>query len=248
VPGGASESLDTTEGYLFVRATVDGKPAVFVVDTGASITALTQLGAAKLGVTASGREVVNGGTVATSVVRSLSIAGVDYANVRVAIVNVPAARRLGSRIDGILGLDVLTRSDVVIDLARDTLHLHPAGTIARNANGMVRVPFRPSPHGLIVFDVKMRKTAMPALLDTGSPITYVNEPAAPGRRSLRISKLRVADTTLYGSSYFMLVQNLTAFAGQGLDGARPAMLLGADFFDNRILAISYRDRVAFISR
>jgi hypothetical protein len=247
IPGGATEPLAMREGYLFVHAGVDGQPARFVVDTGASISALTERGAARLGVTRTGAELVNGHLVGTGTVRSFSVAGLEHANVRVAIVDLPAARHLGARIDGILGLDVLARSDVVIDLARKTLHLHSAGALARSAPDMARVPFRSTGRGLIVFDVRLRDRAMPALLDLGSPITYVNELTAPQRHLVRASRIEIADTTLYGTSHFLLVENLAAFVNEELAGS-PVMLLGTDFFHGRVLAISFRERVAFISR
>src|SRR5688572_16658832 len=76
--GATSASFRTTGVHLIVRAEADGHPLSLVLDTGASITAITKATATRLGIASTGTTPVNGRLVPTGLVRRLSIAEADH--------------------------------------------------------------------------------------------------------------------------------------------------------------------------
>ena len=68
--------------------------------------------------------------VPTGTVRTLAISGIDHENVPIAIVDIPDALATGA--EGILGLDVLARHDIVVDFADEEFAVFPAGTLVRS--------------------------------------------------------------------------------------------------------------------
>jgi hypothetical protein len=146
----------------------------------------------------------------------------------------------------VIGLDVLARDDVVVDLVGGEFGVYPAGAIARAGHDLV--PLAYGAHGLILLDVVLGGTTVPAMLDLGSPVSVLNSSAAVlmAAKSNVISIVaRTENTTL--EPVDMLVSDRGTFARLGL-AHRPALVLGIDVFEGRVLAISYRDRVAFVSQ
>ena len=255
--GGTHVPLQRTNGHLMVRAEVDGHPVNFVLDTGASITAITQSTASRLGITTTGTIPVNGQVVPTGVVRRLSIAKVAHADVRVAVVELLEIKPPRAYLDGVLGLDVLGRHDLVIDLRDRELALHPSGTLVARAAGtspgpesdVARIQFARGKHGLPILRATLeRGVSVPAILDLGSPVSYLNPEAA--RRSghaagtLDRHRVIIGDLELVVPAFF--VEDLPAFSRLGITG--PAMLLGNDAFGGRMIAIAYADDLLFVTR
>jgi len=253
--GGIREPMHVTKGRLLVSAKLSGKPGVFVVDTGASITSLSTSAARRLGIAPLGPTDINGTLPAQiGIVKTLEIGAVQYDDVPVAIVDLPNAQ--GSRVhfDGVLGLDILKRHDLVLDLASRTISLHPPGTLARESiitSRMERVGISHGHEGLILMQVQFDgHPPMPAFLDLGAPTSVLNVRAAkmlglrgPGRTRIRSMMIGNVDVR----PPHVLVENLSAFDLLGL-AKRPAMLIGSDVFEDRVLAIAFRDRVAFVSK
>jgi hypothetical protein len=198
--------------------------------------------------------------VTTGMLGHLAIAGVSHAGVRVAILEKAEARRLHARVDGILGLDVLSQHDIVVDYARRELVLLAPGALATSpaASKMARCELAHGPHGLILLDVGFEDlgSRIPAVLDLGAPVSYFNHAAArmfgKNRSAVRPQfwvvhppELDVGSVRVQQS--FALVQDLSLFTRIGYANT-PAMLLGSDAFEDRALAIGYRDRIAFVSR
>lgn len=247
---------------LYDRHDAAGQHHRFVVDTGASITALTPSAAEALGLAGTDVLVVNEGQDAalgrTATLPRLSVGGIAFDGLRVAIVDLPDMRRIDARIAGILGLDVLARHDVVIDLARGRLGLHPAGRIARSdaARAMARVPFDQSRYGLVVLAARFQdKPSMPAILDLGAQASVINLPAA---RMLTRHLYGSATNPEWGSTKLELsdlwierrgfmVQDLGVFRRLGVH-EEPAILLGADLFRDRMVVLAYQDRAVYVSR
>jgi hypothetical protein len=186
------------------------------------------------------------------IVRSLSIGVADHADIQVAIIDMPNARGSAVEFDGILGLDVLARHDLVLELSNRTFALHPPGTLVRTqiASQMERIDIVNGPHGLIMMEAAFGNgSPIPAILDLGAPTSVVNNAAAvmigAKRPAFQPEDLRVDGVEL--AAGYVLVRDLGLFQRLGL-GRRPAMLLGSDVFENRSLAIAFRDGAAFVSR
>jgi hypothetical protein len=251
--GGIKEPLGIDGGRLLVSARLDGTPSVLVVDTAASITALSTITAQRLGVEATSSTHINQNIAAQiGMLRSLSIGVADHADVPVAIVDMPNARDSDVKFDGILGLDVLARHDLLLDLSSRTLALHPPGTFARTpiTSQMDRVDIEHGPHGLILMEVTFGDRApIPAILDLGAPNSVVNNAAAvmlgAKRPAFEPRDLRVGSVEL--DTRYILIRDLPLFERLGLNQRR-AMLIGSDVFENRALAIAFSEGAAFVSR
>lgn len=131
LPPGALASPARTEGRdLLVPITVEARPLEVVLDTGASgALALSPASAQALGLL-DGRRVTSapsitfGGLSQDRVVRArtLTFAGVEVADVRVHVYSPAQGARVPA---GLLGVEVLERFRVILDLGRGRLHLVP---------------------------------------------------------------------------------------------------------------------------
>ncbi len=251
--GGALAPLEIRGERLLVTAKIDGQSRVMVLDTGASITSLSTVAARELGIQSEGVARINDQIDAgLGVIKKLSIGLADHANVQVAIVDMPNARDSAIKFDGILGLDVLGRHDLVIDFRSSTVALYPSGAILQHAlmPEMARIALSRNAHGLMMLDVKIGDhPPILAMLDLGAPITVINPAAAKllgvTRPMFRVPSMTVGNVELARRT--MLVKDLPAFERAGI-ADRPAILLGSDMFANRALVIGYRDHVAMLSR
>ncbi|HLL21005.1 MAG TPA: retropepsin-like aspartic protease [Kofleriaceae bacterium] len=245
VPGGARAALQLSNGHWLVRVHGNGQPLTFVVDTAASISAVRGAVAARLGVAATGHTIVNGRAAATTTL-DLAIGGVPHRAVRVAVVDLPELA-YRPRVDGILGIDVLSQHDIVLDLHRRQLALHPRGSIAPRE--MTRVPIERTVDGLVVVQVTIAGDRYPAVLDLGSPNSYLSRAAAAHLNQRRET---VWGRTLgigFGDAELVMrgvvVEDLPNFRRFGL--GRPVVLLGSTTFRGRTVAISFADRAAYLS-
>jgi hypothetical protein len=254
-PGGVEERLVLHSSQsVLLPVRVNGKLKHFIVDSGASISALTPATARDLGIAATGVVTVNDAVEPTGIVESLAIAEAEHRDVRVAIVDLPAARRMDVDYDGILGLDVLGQHDVVIDFARGKIVLHPAGYVARSAGAreLSRVSFRPSRHGLVLVTAEFDFTPIPAVVDLGAQFTMINRAAcwmrgvgSPLGMMTKPSQVGMGDVDL--GERRMLVADLPIFSRSGLMPG-PAIVLGADVFVNRTVVLAYQERSIYVSR
>jgi clan AA aspartic protease (TIGR02281 family) len=116
-------------GVLVVPAKVDLSPVRLIVDTGASVTALTPQAVERLALDRSrftGRRSIFTAagtymTVPTGRIARLRLGAADIRNVEVAILNLSA----GVNIDGLLGVNVLDRFRVTFEFRSATLVLRP---------------------------------------------------------------------------------------------------------------------------
>lgn len=271
LPGAVETPLAVSaDGTLLVPAVLHGRRGAaqhhqLVVDTAASITALTPAGAAALGITGAHEMVINEGRDAIPARRAtlpwLSVGGAVFRDLPVAIVDLPDARRIDARFGGILGLDVLAHHDVVIDLVRRRFTLHPAGYAARSdaARAMQRIPFDRSRYGLIALAVRVEGyPEMLGVLDLGAQGSVINPVAArmlnnytsygvltPQSGSRRYARLELAGLALDHRGF--QVEDLGVFH-RLRTAKRPAMLLGADLFRGRSIVLAYQDRAVYVSR
>lgn len=251
--GGTLTPLEIRGDRLLVTAQINGKSRVMVVDTGASITSISTATARGLGIQSDSTTQINGHiTAGIGVIKSLSIGLSEHENVEVAIVDMPNARDSAVAFDGILGLDVLARHDMVLDFRNQTLALYPSGAMVDHdlLPEMARVALQRDSNGLMSLDVTIGDhPPIRAMLDLGAPITVVNHAAAKllgiNRPLFRVRSMTVANVPLARRT--MMVRDLPAFERAGL-GDQPAILLGSDVFADRSLVIGYRDRMAMVSR
>jgi predicted aspartyl protease len=235
-----------------------------VVDTGASITAITPATAAALGISGVDDLVLNEGRDAVPARRAtlprLVVGGVTFRNLRIAIVDMPAARQIDARFGGILGLDALARHDVVIDLVRRRFTLHPAGYAARSdaVREMQRLRFQRGRYGLIALPVRVEGfPEMLGVLDLGAQWSVMNRAAArmlsdftPNSVLTPLQPRRYARLELAGvvlDHHGFQIEDLGVFQRLRID-RRPAILLGADLFQGRSLVLAYQDRAVYVSR
>ena len=251
--GGVVESFIADGGNsILVPVRVNGHVMRFILDSGASISAITPAAARKLGIKPYGMTPVN--EVPTPIARldRLAVGAAEHYSLRVAVVAPPAAQRMGVVYDGILGLDVLGRYDVVVDLVDKRLGLLPMGTVARSEakHEMARITFHPSRYGLVLMTADVEFISIPAVLDLGAQYSLVNRAAcAMGGVSVgtktRPSQLHVGKVDL--GQWRMLVGDLPIFTRSGLMPG-PAIVLGADVFAHRTVVLAYHERAVYVSR
>ncbi len=251
--GSMKESLAVEGGRLLVAAKLDGVRSILVVDTAASITSLSTQTAERVGVEAiSNTEINQELSAQLGVLRSLSIGVSEHADLTVAIVDLPNAVDSEVKFDGVLGLDVLSRHDLLLDMPRRTFTFDPPGTFERTParQSMQRVDISTGQYGLIMMEVTFGDhPPIPAILDLGAPSSVVNNAAAQmlgvPRPAFRPQDLRVGTVGL--DVGYILVRDLPLFDRLGMAN-HPVMLIGSDVFENRSLAIAFRDRAAYVSR
>jgi predicted aspartyl protease len=121
-------------GHHLVEARLNGKPASFVVDTGANRTVLHAPFAGEFGLTGKpigmGGAIGVGGAVKASQapVESLAVGGVAIRRTRIMMTDLGQVTNLlspisGSKVYGIIGQDVLKEHRAVIDVAKPILYL-----------------------------------------------------------------------------------------------------------------------------
>jgi len=121
-------------GHHLVAARLNGRDALFVVDTGANLSVVDEAHAAAFGLGARGSRpgggfAVGGAVAARQVpIDSLELGGVAVRQRRIVVANLghlTAAMRplAGSAVHGLIGQDVLNEHRAVIDMDRPLLHL-----------------------------------------------------------------------------------------------------------------------------
>jgi len=127
-------------GLVFVKASINGTPMSFVVDTGAEGTVLNSSRLAALGLTAFGTFATGagGGDVMLSFVQGVTTTVGDASVNDQIVVAVPLdhlERPLGRPLDGILGYDFLSRFVVELDYANQSMRLFDRATYHHTGAG-----------------------------------------------------------------------------------------------------------------
>jgi len=213
-PETSSIPFDLRTNRPFVKVMINGKgPLRFVIDTGASLSVLSDKAAVRLGV----KPVARGGNaravggagsfpIIYGVIDSLTIgeARIDSVPVYIRTVHNVADTPEEERADGYLGLSVLANYSVTIDyqnkqftLDRTALREEPGpgpnAALEATAGGpsVVAVPIRSTSGGLASAEAQLPSMPRPLnfIIDTGATITVVSK-AAVKRYSLEGLKLR----------------------------------------------------------
>jgi len=133
--------------HVFVRASVKDVPADLILDTGSSVSTLSEELAARAGATPfPGLASAAGAArmpVRLATVRSVSLSGVELGETIVGLLQLDAvSRAAGRRVDGTLGYDLFVRHAVEIDYARQVLAVRDSGSIAAEGRVSLAVETR----------------------------------------------------------------------------------------------------------
>jgi predicted aspartyl protease len=262
--------------FIAVPATINGRPKLFVVDTGAGTTILSEAAAGDSGVATDPRRVLRAQGIAgpadyaTANVDHLVIGGVpvDPASLTV-MPQVPVA-------DGNLGMDILGDVDLDIDMADHRITLHrgqlcpralppwdrPATELVTRAEMSRLLPATARPR-LVLVEIAVNGVTARALIDTGSVHSVVAKAFA--------ARLGVDDAALAARPRIRLL-GLSQQSAEGwlwrfrdvrigseqfngpqmivadLHDAAFDVVLGIDYLADHRVWISYRGRRVFVLR
>jgi hypothetical protein len=127
---------EVATGHQLVEATLNGRPATFVVDTGANVSVVHAPLAEQFGLSGEGGRTggaigIGGGGAARQVrIESLSTGDIVLRQQRMVLTDLSQLTAIlgpmsGGTISGIIGQDILSEHRAVIDVSRSMLHLIP---------------------------------------------------------------------------------------------------------------------------
>jgi hypothetical protein len=258
----------TESGALTAPVTISGRELAFLVDTGATDTAINRATWSALGLP-HGEPVTAGG--ASNVlrpaelvpVRSLRVAGREVRDTTVMVLDHIAQHEGRDLLDGILGHDVLGRFIVEIDTPRRRLILHERSSTAWRTPDLVAVAYRPALGTLIELTGAVDGVRCAIILDSGAGVSIASTRAAPGAKAqsaqgaigsdskrlvLAVAanrRVTIGDGAVVVAADQLHVADLPAFAALGLAG-KPALLLGMDLLATfRVVIDPFARRVYF---
>lgn len=174
----ASLPLAWREGQLCVAVTLDaGRPAWFLLDTGARSSIVTARVYARL--LAGGAKPGEDGTIT---VPDAHLGELPISDLRFGQEEPRGSEPLEGSVDGRLGMDLLARYQVGLDLREKTLRLWPAGTSVDGwftgpSEERLRLPLSERPEGWGV-PLDVGNLTVPMVLDTGASETFVHTDVA----------------------------------------------------------------------
>lgn len=257
-------------GQIIVDVAVNGTgPYTFALDTGASISVLFERARVAAAIEAIGGEDVrvlgmtSSGQYPIAYVEQIAVGDETWDAARVALL--PDPERLAAQIDGILGVDFLSRYAVLYSHKERAVRLYPKESIReRYYNGWYRVPLydlrvADSNVTTLAFDMTIDAVRIPTLFDLGASVNLMNRRAA---RSLGIRPRDPRDTTdvwgAFGKAVVatelivwqldvgglnwrqrhFLIGDYPVFGALDLDRT-PAAIAGIDFFSKRDFLIDF---------
>ena len=230
-----------------------GRRLWLVLDTGAQRSVLARGAWSRLLET--GTEVGEDGTISVAELQVGGYAVGPHAFSR------DESARLSDAVDGILGMDVLHRYRVGLDLREKTLRLWPAGAEVRDwftasPDSLVRLPITERPEGWCV-PVDVGNLTVPMVLDTGSADTYLHTEVAASLRGARKAKRDWGPLPFYDGlhrvrAYTVSIVGLGGFSlGERTVGvasvSRMVALLGRDLLGPLKLLLDYPGGTAIIA-
>jgi len=267
-------------GHIVVETRLNGVgPFRFAIDTGASISVVYEHARAELGIEPIRNIQVNvlgmtgSGVFKLGQVDEIRIGEEPWTNARVALL--PDTSPSASRIDGILGIDFLSRYAVLYSQQERVLRLYPKNLVAEaDYQGWSRIPLRELRVGggnvaVLVFDMQIDAERIPTVFDLGATVNVMNWRAAraldilvrrPQRKpevygvsgsteilaELRVWSLRIDNSTWRNKVF--LIGEFPLFGALGIDG-QPAAVAGTDFFGQRDFIIDFaRERLLVRSK
>ena len=169
------------DGRMKVPVMLGERPSALLLDTGTAFRALKAETVSALGLTpVVGGEVV-AGIPGQATARNVMLPSLTLGNLKIPETGFLVAEpgKVDAAVDGILTLDMLVRFDVDLNFAGNQMSLflqnHCVGKVVYwEASGLTVVPFFIDTANRINFPVRIDGTPMVAVLDTGSPNTYLD--------------------------------------------------------------------------
>lgn len=211
-------------GRLAVTVTAaDGAHLAFALTTGTPTTVLTESTARRLG--------TNG---------KVSVGGLEIPVGEAHTVPDAQLATPDGQLDGMIGGDVLSRHDVLLDVPGGRLVLKPVGPAVSWPGTALSDPKRLRIyHGVVIgLDVEVGGQPLPAMLDLGTPAVVVNEGARPQGVIGSDARTTVALGTVTLSDLPLLVRDLPIFERWDPDG-RGFALIGAPIAWDCTIALSW---------
>ena len=260
-------------GHIVVETTLNGLgPFRFAIDTGASISVIYEHARAKVGIEPlpNARVHVFGisgsGQYPLARVAEIRVGDELWKDARVTLL--PDTTAIGARVDGILGVDFLSRYAVLYSQTERVLLLYPKELVADRAYlGWDSVPLRELRVGdgnvaVLVLDMHIDAERIATVFDLGATASLMNRRGARALNilvrkprvapemegvsggtevlaELRVSQLRINNSTWRNRIF--LVGEFPVFQTLGLD-RQPAAIAGADLFGERDFIVDFTRR------
>lgn len=257
-------------GNIVVEATINGRgPFRLAIDTGASISVVYDKARARAGIepTRGLRVHVHGltgaGLFPVGDVATIGVGSESWANARVALL--PGRTPAAAGIDGILGIDFLSRYAVWYSHGERVLRLYPKEAVAQrdylgwSPISLHELRIRDAGAAVYVFYMHIDSESIPTLFDLGAAVNLMNRRAAraldvavrraPDRADvygvtgraevltrLRVWKLRIGDSVWHNRTF--MVGEFPVFEALDLH-RQPAAIVGTDFFGQRDFIIDF---------
>jgi predicted aspartyl protease len=173
---------------MIMSARINGQRANLLVDTGSSQIILDAAAAASFGIKPSQGSLgyirftqVNGQQLPVGFAQNITAGSMSFGSLLVALRNLNPPAGGGSRVDGVLGLDLLTRHKAIINCRTKLIFLKVDQTRQVNlsavaaAEKFAKVPLRREGNGALTVPCSIHGQHTRLLVDTGSFITIFHE-------------------------------------------------------------------------
>ena len=257
-------------GHIVVETELNGLgPFRFVIDTGASISVIYESARAKAGIEplpnikAHVFGISGSRFVPLARVAEIRVGNELWKDARVALL--PDTSPIAKRVDGILGVDFLSRYGVLYSRREKVLLLYPRELVAdRSYLGWDSVALRELRVGdgnvaVFVLDMYINAEHIPAVFDLGATVNLMNRPAArvldvlvrkphsapevhgvsgstEVLAELHVWKMRIGNSTWRNKIF--LVGEFPVFQTLGIN-RQPAAVAGADLFGRREFIVDF---------
>jgi predicted aspartyl protease len=178
-----------TENHLLVPASVNGKRATFLLDTGEQQSFLQKSRAASLGVRPSGRQAhLADRWFEVASADQLRIGTTKFSSEEFALYDPvefhgPVPGENGKPADGIIGLKLLRRVNAIINCRTQQLFLQSGSARPLDLDptmrlaGFTRIPLSIAENGLLMVPCTIHKKPVQLVLDTGAFVTVLDQAA-----------------------------------------------------------------------
>jgi predicted aspartyl protease len=173
---------------MIISIRINGQPASLLVDTGSNRVILDADAAQSFGVRPSQRGLryvrftrVNGRSLPVAFAQSLTAGSMSFGSVLVTLRNSVRSGTGNSRIDGLLGLDVLARHKAIINCRSRLIFFKVDQSrqahlgFAASAEKFTRVPLQREENGALTVPCSIRGQPARLLVDTGAFVTTFHE-------------------------------------------------------------------------